>query len=348
MARKFLVSIDHNKLESLQFRLQNLATAPSSPGVGQSYFDTVLGAAYTWNGTAWVPSDASKVAAGSIPNTALTTNPLARANHTGTQTAATISDFDAQVRTSRLDQMAAPTADVALNGRKITGLADGTSATDAVTKQQLDAVSQGRDFKDSVRVASTANVTISAPGTAIDGVTLSNGDRVLLKNQTTASQNGIYVFNGSAAAMTRATDADTAAKLTANTTVMVEEGTANADTQWTMTTNGAITIGTTSLAFVQTGAGTTYTQGTGISISGGVIAVDSTVARKYSATVGDGSATSIAITHSLGTQDVHVQVRDASTNAIVEVDWVATSTTVVTLTFAVAPASNAYRVVVIG
>jgi hypothetical protein len=67
----------------------------------------------------------------------LATDPLARANHTGTQTASTISDFDTQVRTSRLDQMAAPTASVALNSQKITGLADPTSNQDAVTLKYL-------------------------------------------------------------------------------------------------------------------------------------------------------------------------------------------------------------------
>jgi hypothetical protein len=194
--------------------------------------------------------------AGSIALSKLATDPLARANHTGTQLAATISNFDAQVQTQRLDQHAAPTAPVALNGQKITGLADGTAGTDAVTKQQLDAVATGLDVKGSVRAASTANVTLATPGTTIDVVTLVAGDRVLLKNQTTASENGIWVWNGAAVPMTRATDADTSAEVNSGLFTFVEEGTANSDSGWVLSTNNPITLGTTGLTFAQfSGAG---------------------------------------------------------------------------------------------
>ncbi len=80
-----------------------------------------------------------RIPVGEIPNDRLATNPLARASHTGTQTASTVSDFDSQVQTSRLDQMSAPTSDLPMGTNKITGLSDGTAATDAVTKQQMDA-----------------------------------------------------------------------------------------------------------------------------------------------------------------------------------------------------------------
>ena len=82
--------------------------------------------------------DADISATAAIDNSKLATNPLARANHTGTQTASTISDFDTQVRTSRLDQMAAPTASVSLNSQKITSLATPTVSTDASTKGYVD------------------------------------------------------------------------------------------------------------------------------------------------------------------------------------------------------------------
>ena len=132
----------------------------------------------------------------------------------------------------------------------------GFGTTSLVTKEYVDAVKVGLDFKDSVRVASTANVTISGPGAAIDGITLSSGDRVLLKNQSTASQNGIYVFNGAASALTRATDADADAEVTAGMFVFVEEGTVNADQGFVLTTDGTITVGSTSLSFTQfSGAG---------------------------------------------------------------------------------------------
>jgi len=81
---------------------------------------------------------AADIADGTITAAKLTADPFARANHTGTQLAATVSNFDTQVRTSRLDQMAAPTASVALNAQKITGLADPTLAQDAATKAYTD------------------------------------------------------------------------------------------------------------------------------------------------------------------------------------------------------------------
>ena len=132
----------------------------------------------------------------------------------------------------------------------------GFGANSLVSKEYVDAVKVGLDFKDSVRAASTANVTVSGPGAAIDGVTLSSNDRVLLKNQSTASENGIYVFNGAASAMTRATDADSSDEVTPGMFVFVEEGTVNADNGFVLTTDGSITVGSTSLAFAQfSGAG---------------------------------------------------------------------------------------------
>jgi hypothetical protein len=212
--------------------------------------------------------------AGGIALSKLATDPLARANHTGTQLAATISNFDTQVRTSRLDQMAVPTAPVAMGAQKITGLADGTAATDAVTKQQLDASTAGLDVKASVRVASTANVTVAAPGsTPADGVALSNGDRILLKNQTTGSENGIYVFNGAAVPLTRATDADTSAEVTPGLFTFVEEGTTLADTGWVLSTNAPIVLGTTALAFTQFSGPGTITAGAGLSQAGNTLSV---------------------------------------------------------------------------
>jgi hypothetical protein len=139
-----------------------------------------------------------------------------------------------------------------LSNQKITNLADGTSPTDAATKQQLDAAVRGLTWKAGVRAGSTANVTLSAPGATLDGVTLATNDRILLKNQTTASQNGIWVWTGSAVALVRAVDADSSSELV-NATVTVAEGTVNADTTWTQTANSPISVDTTSLAFASVG-----------------------------------------------------------------------------------------------
>jgi len=183
-----------------------------------------------------------------------------------TLTAAKISDFDTQVRTNRLDQLAAPTVDVSHNNTKITNLADPVSAQDAATKAYVDATKQGLDVKDSVRVATTANITLSGTQT-IDGVALAAGNRVLVKNQTTANQNGIYdVVSGGS--WTRSADANVSSEVTSGMFVFVEEGTTNADSGWVLTTDGTITLGTTALAFTQFSGAGQITAGAGLTKTG--------------------------------------------------------------------------------
>jgi hypothetical protein len=190
-------------------------------------------------------------------------------------TAAKISNFDTQVRTSRLDQMAAPTAAVPFNSQRITGLADPSGAQDAATKAYVDAVKTGLDVKDSCRAATTGNITLSAPQT-IDGVSLIAGDRVLVKDQSTASGNGIYVV--AAGAWSRSTDADNtpAGEVTGGMFTFVTEGTVNADSGWVLTTNDAIVLGTTSLAFAQFSGAGQITAGAGLTKTGNQLDVAST------------------------------------------------------------------------
>jgi hypothetical protein len=218
------------------------------------------------NGTI-VDADINSSAA--IALSKLATDPLARANHTGTQLAATISNFDTAVRTSRLDQMAAPTADVSLNSRKITNLLDPTAAQDAATKAYVDASRQGLDVKDSVRVGTVGNVTLSGTQT-IDTVSVIAGDRVLVKNQTTGSENGIWVV--AAGAWARSTDADNGTKLNSGAFVFVESG-SQADSGWVMTTDGTITVGTTSLAWAQFSGAGQITAGNGLTKTGNTLDV---------------------------------------------------------------------------
>jgi hypothetical protein len=171
-----------------------------------------------------------------------------------TLTAAKISDFDTQVRTNRLDQLAAPSASVSFNSQKITSLATPTDATDAATKAYVDALGgQGLDVKESVRVATTANITLSGTQT-IDGVAAIAGDRVLVKDQSTASENGIYAV--AAGAWARSDDASTSAQVTAGLFTFVEEGTVSGNAGFVLTTDNPITLGTTGLTFNQfSGAG---------------------------------------------------------------------------------------------
>ena len=150
----------------------------------------------------------------------------------------------------------------------------GFGTNSLVSKEYVDAVKVGLDFKDSVRVASTANVTISGPGAAIDGITLSSGDRVLLKDQSTGSQNGIYIFNGAASAMTRATDADADAEVTSGMFVFVEAGTVNADNGFVLTTDGTITVGSTALTFTQFSGAGQIVAGDGMTKSGNQLDVN--------------------------------------------------------------------------
>lgn len=181
-----------------------------------------------------------------------------------------VSDFDTGVRTNRLNQMAAPTANVGFNSQRITGLADPVDANDAVSKQYADALVAGLDVKDSVRVATTANITLSGTQT-IDGTSVVAGDRVLVKDQTTASENGLYVV--ASGSWARATDADNTPgdEVSSGMFVFVEDGSANANAGFVLTTTGAITLGTTGLSFVQYSGAGQISAGDGISKSGNTL-----------------------------------------------------------------------------
>jgi hypothetical protein len=284
MARSFLTSIDLNKNELLNPRAQNLASAPASPVSGQFYYDTGTSKFYWYNGSAWIDATGG-VSFGSI--TAQTSFGAASAN--GSATTAARSDHahgtpahDAAAHSAiKLSDLAAPTTAVAFGSQRITGLADPTSAQDAATKAYVDGVATGLDIKGSVRAATTATGTLAtafANGQAIDGVTLATGDRILVKNQSTGSENGIYTVNATGAP-TRAADADTSAEVTTGMFAFVSEGTANADTGWVLSTNDPIVLGTTALTFTQFSGAGAITAGNGLTQSGTTINAVGTAGR---------------------------------------------------------------------
>ena len=143
-----------------------------------------------------------------------------------------------------------------------------TCALPISTKNYVDNVAQGLDVKASCLVATTANITLSATQT-VDGVALSVGDRVLVKNQSSAAQNGIYVV--SAGAWSRSTDADTWAELVSAFT-FVEKGTTQADSGWVCTVDAGGTLGTTAVTFAQFSGAGTYLAGNGLSLTGNTFA----------------------------------------------------------------------------
>jgi hypothetical protein len=227
---------------------------------------------------------------------------------TTTQLSSSAGITDGQLATSytKADGTRAFTGDQDMGSHKLTGLATPLTGTDAATKNYVDAAIQGWDWKASVRAASTANGALSTAyenGDILDGVTLATGDRILLKNQTTGSENGIHTVNASGPP-TRAVDADSSADVTAGLATFVGEGSTNGNTSWVLTTDDPITLGTTALVFAQIGGGgsgtvTTVSVASANGFAGSVANATSTPAITISTSItgvlkGNGTAISAA------------------------------------------------------
>lgn len=415
MARKFLTAIDLAKNELQNAVVQNLGSAPSAPVKGQIYMDSTGNILYWYNGSGWV---AAQGGAGAVPATTVTQSTVsdtsvvgvattyAREDHKhgregfGSVTAQTTfgaaSSNGASTNVPRADHthgtpahdvtahqflklsdFSSPNTSVSFASQKITSLATPTNSTDAANKAYVDSLASGLAWVAPVRATTTANITLSAPQT-IDGISIVANDRVLVKNQTLAQENGIYLC--AAGAWTRTTDADAASKFP-NMSLMVALGTTQADTGWTCTADLPITLNTTPLPFVQFSGTNTVVAGNGLLASGpifNVINVDGslTVAadsvsvayagtgsattaarsdhthsiytRKY-ADFAIGGATSQVVTHNLNTRDVTVNVyRNTTPWDTIECDIERTTTQTVTLRFAVAPSASEYTAVVVG
>jgi hypothetical protein len=248
---------------------------------------------------------------------------------------------------------------------KITNLPSPTASGDAAPKSYVDSAVEGLAWKESCRVAAQAGLSIASPGATIDGVTMASQDRVLVRAQTAGAENGIYIWNGAAAAMTRSLDANTFDDLE-QATVSIEEGTSAGTTYRQTAVNG--TLGTTGVAWTVFGTSAPSASETtsGIAELATQAEVDAGTddtriitpmklanwsgrIKKVSANIGDGSATTYTVTHNLNSRDVIVRVfPNSGQYDDVEVDVQRTSVNAVALVFATAPAVNAYRVVVIG
>jgi hypothetical protein len=275
MARFFLTNIDLQNNQLVNFVVEKLASDPSTPIVGRLVYNTTSNKLEYWNGTAWVLLDNASAAYAADSDKLDAQHGayyLARANHSGTQLASSVSDFDTQVRTSRLDQMAIPTAALNLNSQKITSLAAPTAATDAATK----AYSEARSNHTGTQLAATiSDFDTQVRTSRLDQMAIPTAALNLNSQKIT-----------SLATPTAGTDAATKAYA-----------------------DGLLT-------------------GTG-----------------YSANVGNGTLTTITVTHNLGTRDILVNVWQSSTPwARIECDIVADTINSIQLTFSSAPASNAYRV----
>jgi hypothetical protein len=264
-----------------------LAARPAAATVdsGTIYYATDNYLFYYSDGSAWQQTNAfgnvvTETSYGQASGNGSATN-YARADHThgtpslGTATPNAIAGVTGSAGSattpSKEDHTHAftPAADLSMAGFKLTSVATPTASTDAANKGYVDSVAQGLDTKASVVAATTTNGTLAtafANGQVIDGVTLATADRILIKNQTDATANGIYTVNASGAP-TRSTDMDAGSEFP-SAYVFVEQGTVNADTGWVCTNNAPVTLGSTNIVWTQFSGAGTYTASNGVLLTG--------------------------------------------------------------------------------
>lgn len=286
MATKFLTNLDLVNNQILNGTFEKLAADPSTNLFeGRMFFHTGDDAVKYYTGVAWETlingvtsagtySSALTVGETNAGEITLTLN-LADGSNAGLLTSAFYTLLNNATSSNTGSTLAKRDADGRLQ------VTAPQNDLDAANKAYVDATRSGLDVKQSVRVATTASVLLVSAlenGDVVDGVTLATGDRVLVKNQDTASENGIYVVQASGAAV-RSTDADTSAEVTAGMFTFVSEGTINADSGWVLSTNDTITLGTTELTFVQFSGAGQITAGAGLTKTGNTLDVVGTADR---------------------------------------------------------------------
>jgi hypothetical protein len=293
MATKFVTNLDLNGNQILNGRLQAVSADPTTGNFeGRLIYRTDLDCIKVHDGTSWMTLLKSVTAAGdhsaslTISETggAISITPnLASALQAGLLSTAFFTDLNNATSAATGGTLAKRDVDGRIQ------VATPANDSDAANKGYVDAARSGLDVKASVRVATTTtlpaftrvgNVLTADQNGAlvVDGVTLASNDRILVKDETTGNApfNGIYTVTatgGVSAAwqLTRATDADSNAEVTAGMFTFVAEGTVNADSGWVLTTNDTITLGTTSLAFAQFSGAGQITAGDGLTKSGNTI-----------------------------------------------------------------------------
>lgn len=281
MSIKFTNNIDLNANQLLNGRFQSLTADPSTNLFdGWIIYRSDLDCLKICDGATWrvvlksVVSGGTHSAALSISESggAITITPnLATGSNAGLLSAAFFSDLNASTASPTVSTLVK--RDASGRFQAVDPSADG----DVATKSYVDAARAGLDVKQSVRVASTTNLTLTGAAT-VDGVTVVTGDRVLVKDQTNAIQNGIYSAN-TAGIWARSTDADVSSEVTAGMFVFVSEGTTHADSGWVLTTNDVIVLNTTALSFAQFSGAGQIVAGAGLTKTGNTLDVVGTTNR---------------------------------------------------------------------
>lgn len=250
-----------------------------------------------------------------------------------------------------------------MNSTKIENLGAPSAANDAARLADINSAIEGIAWKDSVRVATQANLNLASPGATIDGITMSSGDRVLVKSQTSQPENGIYVWNGAATPATRAPDASTSNELEGAVTT-IEEGTSAGTTYRQTAVNFTLDSGNVSWTLFGSSAGAASETSAGIAeiatqaetdtgtddarfVTPLKLATWSNRLKRATGNVGDNSSTQIDITHNFNTRAVHVEIyRNGTPWDTIICDVSRPDANTVRLNFASAPATNAYSYVI--